>query len=347
MMITMNEVTLSCSSPLEVLNNNILTILKELTSDHEAWAKFLSMVVKRFNSIGFGDELLTSCSANLCALMIIFNGEEMAVDYMKALTFSTCYSVSLLSQKIYIHNIGSEHALLEINKAYESDPNFRFSADYAINTSKIKECWANFTQEIQQGKRKDAEDILEVNGNVIRALSNDIQCNERLIHETESFVYQVMIRAPTIDFQNVLNTEDLFHKCLLACYHCFVIEQYCSPSGEIRYILYNTWTGKFSLADHLKSKSYDGSGSMNREELNQFFDFLVKLLVQHKTKGEEKLLQEAEFNCFGVKNESVSSAIAFNSNIMAFSGKSIRYITTKVTPISCRMNYKKFISNNY
>jgi hypothetical protein len=343
-MTTITEVTPPYPYPhREALNYNpTVAFLKELTSDQNAWSNFLSMAVKKLTLRDAENELLTSCSTNLCALLIIFNGEERAVEYLKALNFSTCYSISYFDQKIYIHNIGSEHAILEVNEEYRKNPNFHFSADYAIKTNKIKECWDNFTKEIQYGKREGTEDILEVNRTIIDALSNEIQGNEKLINGTESFVYQVVIRAPTIDFQSVLNEEDLFHKPLLACYHSFVIEQYSCSSSEIRYFLYHTWVGKFSLADHLKSKSCDGSGSMSKHELDQFFGFLMELLVQHKTKGDTRLLQKAELNCFGVNNKSVSSAIAFNKIVNAFSGKSLRYMTTKITPATCRMNYNRF-----
>jgi hypothetical protein len=343
-MITIHEIAAPLYPQQQIFNHSyILPFLKELTSKQEQWEEFLSMIIKNCFRGDIQEELLTSCVVNLCALMIIFNGKDRAIDYMKALTFSACYPIICQSHTIYIHHIGSEHALLEINEEYRKNANFCFSEEQAKETNKIKECWNKFAQGMHDGKRESAEKILEVNERMIAALSNEIQYHEQLINGTESFVYQIMIRAPTITFENIQSEKKLSRESLLECYHSFVIEQYQCSSGEVRYFLYHAWIGQFSLADHIQSKSSDNKDSMSKQELDRFFDSLLTLLVQHKTKGNLELLREAEFNCFGVRNHFVRPPMAFNGMINAFSGKSLRYMTTKITPEICRKNYQQFM----
>jgi hypothetical protein len=266
--------------------------------------------------------------------MIIFNGESKALECIKALQFSTI----ITCKNMYILNIGSEQAILKANKDAFNDDNFKFSAQHAYETKKFKK----FINSLLNGV---SSNNLNVNDSIIEQLKKEIYLNDSKVDMKNSFIYHIIITAPTDSFADITKVEDIFTSNTVSNYHCFAIEQFKTNENEIRYSLYQSWINKLTLAQCLADATDRKTNLWDNSKLQSFFSALQILLSQDRNLGNVSIIQKSEESCFGLTSDSPGSSLAVNLHLPAIAGKSIRYMTSKTNLEKCIENYNLFLSS--
>lgn len=127
-------------------------------------------------------------------------------------------------------------------------------------------------------------------------------------------------------------------------YHCFIIEQYFNEEAcSVNYRIYQAWQNKYDLNEYFSKANHC-------LDSNQFRGFLTNLKSatrsrQTSVSNLEEFKQacqkfaQAENECSMVSERRLlPSALYFNHIMQTISGLSMRYLSTKISPVEHKQN---------
>lgn len=300
------------------------------------------------------DNLIQSCTVNFYFLSMCFVGEKRTKQIHKALSLTISEIVDILLDKrgepikVLFHHFLSGNEVLRQNKEYAAKGDlYKFSVteiiqsfDFETDYVKYLNIFKEKVTDLYEGK--EVADLHKFCEPVLDSLKNELIVNSKTVANDCSYIYHISITMPC----TLKGTGEQILKAPIGHYHSFILEQYYSDEkGGVFTRLHQSWKNEFTLLEHYNNMGYGDKdeGCFDSYELDDFIENLKGLLMC----GNQPEINRGYYQnaCFNVYKEDVLPTGFFRIEANIFSGKSIRFMTSKINPTESINDFKKFIQN--
>jgi len=240
-----------------------------------------------------GENELTTSSINTAyALAIILLGEDQAIKLISRLRLNYTYTFGLTVEPglspwtFKVKNLFDGVSINRINKLpihFEKLSLEQQNEQISTHTLQIRE---SLIESIQSQTRKFSQSNLEpyqkiegfrnvlinpkfdFNQDTVDNLQKEIAENEANVTKENSFVYVIALASPALSKEKKFFDEDS-----MRYQHIFLLEQFSSSNGEVRYRRYQSMIEKATILEDFNSHKYGNleEGTWSKRRLDRFF----------------------------------------------------------------------------
>lgn len=331
-----------------VIHVSPLSVIRSMACHPEGFVRLVmeKIYCKRFVNTSIA--LKTNCCYSLCALSVIFSGENRAKyiikNIFKKFSFSKRISLSDCEWKFSIAHLFKGTILNGINKTADfplcskqdkqrkvqefiSSLSQRFDAYIDSCLKNCNEASLNQEKMENQFHRIFHNIDFDFNEGTFTSLEDDLKNNASKVNEKTSFIYYIDLIFPD------KKGYDFFSH-----FHAFVIEQFYSFEQEPRYRLYQSWIEEATLWEDMQKRGHNQSvPGWTTNELNEFLGKLAAICGCKKAQKKTVRVQD----CFGYISL-LLPLVVFKKPIL--SGLTLQYWIDAINPRESQKNYVDFLN---